>query len=82
MRPKEANVAITRDYTRPPEELPISVLEVTRALGLPGSHTVRRLEARGVLPPARRTALFKRRYWTAAELPELWRRANSYRTAR
>jgi len=41
----------------------LSVSNVARELGLPGPWTVRRLEARRVLPPARRAVLSGDRYY-------------------
>ena len=61
------------DYTRPPEQIPLTPADVARMTGLPGPWTVRRLEARAIIPPARRTSLFRRRFWTLDQLPELVR---------
>lgn len=69
-------IPMTHDYST------LSVGEVASSLGLPGSHTVRRLEARGVLPPARRSRLFNKRYWLASDWPELWRLVQAYKESR
>lgn len=65
-----------RDFTRPATELPMTVREVAQMLGV-HPQKVRRLEAAGVFPPARRTKMFSRRYYFATDVPELWRRLNA-----
>lgn len=65
------------DYTRPADQIPLTPSDVARMTGLPGAWTVRRLEARAVLPRARRTRLLGRRYWTLDQLPELMRRVHA-----
>ena len=46
----------------------MTVGEAAAALGLPGAWTLRRLEARGVLPQARRTLLTNKRYYLVADI--------------
>lgn len=59
---------------------PLTVTQAADALGLPGAtpgaraQLLRRLEARGVLPPARRTLVNRERYYPAAEIPALRRK--------
>lgn len=54
----------------------LTVAQAAAALGLPGptpgarAQRLRRLEARGVLPPARRTALRRHRYYTIEEVEQ------------
>ena len=63
-----------RDFTKPADQIPLTIGEVAGMLGL-HPQKVRRLEARGVFPPARRSQLFQRRYYFASDVAELWRRS-------
>lgn len=49
---------------------PLEVSEAAKWLGLPGSWTLRRLEARGLLPAARRSLARGDRYYRAEDVSE------------
>jgi DNA-binding transcriptional MerR regulator len=51
----------------------LTVSQTAALLRLPGPWTLRRLEGRGVIPPARRSALSQERYFLSEELPKLRR---------
>lgn len=65
---------------------PLTVTEAAEALGLPGrtpearAQALRRMEARGVLPLARRTLVNRERYYVPAEIPMLRRKVQEWRT--
>jgi len=59
---------------------PLTIGDVADLIGLPGktngarAQLLRRLEARGVLPPARRSLISGRRYWYPQEVADLRQR--------
>lgn len=66
----------------------LTISQAAEAIGLPGStpgakaQLLRRLEARGVVPPAKRSSLSNERYYTEEDVEWLqsrigaWRRSN------
>lgn len=52
-------------------ERPLSVATVAKILGLPGPWTLRRMEERKLVPPARRTPVSQERYWLPDDIPPL-----------
>jgi DNA-binding transcriptional MerR regulator len=62
-----------RDFTKPADQIPLTIGKVAGMLGL-HPQKVRRLEARGIFPPARRSQLFQKRWYTASDVAELWQR--------
>lgn len=66
----------------------MTVSEAADALRLPGptpgarAQLLRRLEARGILPPARRTILSNERYYMAADIADAKRRLEEWRRHR
>lgn len=63
---------------------PLTVTQAAEALGLPGptagarAQLLRRLEVRGVLPPARRTLVIRQRFYPLAEIPGLQRKVTEW----
>ena len=66
----------------------MTVSQAAEALRLPGptpgarAQLLRRLEARGVLPPARRTILSNERYYVPADITDAKRRLEEWRRHR
>ena len=54
--------------TLPTSSRLLSVSEAARALGLPGPWTLRRLEARGIVPMPRRSFLRRDRWYSAEDI--------------
>lgn len=68
-----------------PQQVSMAVTAAAEALGLPGkspaarAQLLRRLEARGVLLPARRTLLSRERYFLPEDIEEARRRIEEWR---
>jgi DNA-binding transcriptional MerR regulator len=69
---------MSRDFAPTRMFVPLTIGEVAQILGL-HPQKIRRLEASGVFPPARRSSLFYRRYYLPSDVAELWQRSQTGR---
>lgn len=67
----------TRNPSRPTAEVPMTIGQVSRLLGL-HPQALRRMERAGFLPEARRS-LLQWRYWLACDIAGLRLRASTYK---